>query len=80
MAKQDKPVGVTAEWIQLVRYAERLDLPYQIFRSAAKPNHDKFMRGGKCYAGLTFAQARVFLRGYELGTIDQRTREGKSKK
>ena len=51
----------------LRRYAEKIEMPYMIFRSAAKPWKFKFNSiDGICRGSLPFDKAMILIRGYEI--------------
>ena len=53
----------------LRRYAEKIGMPYTIFRSQAKPWRFKFNSiDGICRGTLSFDKAMILIRGYEIAT------------
>lgn len=65
--KRPKPRPDDEELNTLRRYAEKIEMPYMIFRSGSKPWKFKFNSiDGICRGSLTFDKAMILIRGYEI--------------
>ena len=65
--KREKPKVDDEQLNTLRKYAEKIEMPYAIFRSASKPGKFKFCTlDGVCHGSLHFEKAMVLLRGFEI--------------